>query len=944
MAGTLRYYNLTGGLNSIQGLGTINQTPTRTESPDMQNVEYYQLSGLKSMEGNIRFSKTVFESRVTLGYEYIYQNQKIMIVTTEDGKCWKYNKVTDTFEEFYQFPLSTHRHSIISFNNGVVLSNGVDDLVYYNPYRNDLLTGTIQVEVNSLDVIGTNTKFTTELHSGDYITIGNLEGVFIVDRIVDDTHLVLEQGPSVEVLPNTQYRITTISLLKANYTNEDDPNINIPIRGLAMMGYQGRIFVGDSVGRLFFSEIGNIHGWDLKYGAGVVDQFYNDNTNFVALIPWDRYLLLCKREKSYLLDGTNADTQDWVIQPYSNYTCDSQQSWIDCNNGLYVYSRQAGGIYPMLQRTVYNSNFQGIEASLKIRDNLKYINTSKYEEIFPVYHPKKKYMMFYTPLLTSTGSNDCFIYDITSKSWLHRKVTQEVSIAFKFNDEVYIGTQDGLILKEFIGTTFDDKPIEFWWKSPWLYFGRGTDELTTKEFRIKIAEEDANNFTIRNRRDGRDIFKKREISNDLGIFTGLIWDAGYLREDLNFIYPKTLSTFQVNDGENNYYTPRLGEVATTLPVGNKLFYDSSCTDYAGISGGLYDLVKSNSLDFDIETSETKSSYEWEFPHRQYYRYTNGEDIIQIDWSQRGPNSLPLDGATALINKGKVTTGGGHLANAYRLGDTTCYLFDNEERQISGGKLLRNSIGNPIKYNNTEIYWYLFEHNGKLVIMGYTDHSSLWGIVGQPSRYEGGDLVETSTTRLTQPDTPIGIISSSRNGDIFELVTTAGTFSNLSGGTYGDEVLEKVYTDTDTIQPSTKWFNEPSLSTYNEIGTTYNNFIVITRMNAMYTPTYKGKSYYVVYDYFKQEPKQFIYTGETGTRINPIQLREPTEEDFNTDSLTDTVWDEDSWVITRHIVKRMLLPRQYFQSMQLEFYGNSVDNAMAIYGFEIDGVELTEVPY
>ena len=37
MAGTVSYFNLTGGLNTIQGLGTINQSNKRTESPDMKS-------------------------------------------------------------------------------------------------------------------------------------------------------------------------------------------------------------------------------------------------------------------------------------------------------------------------------------------------------------------------------------------------------------------------------------------------------------------------------------------------------------------------------------------------------------------------------------------------------------------------------------------------------------------------------------------------------------------------------------------------------------------------------------------------------------------------------------------------------------------------------------------------------------------------------------------
>ena len=36
--------------------------------------------------------------------------------------------------------------------------------------------------------------------------------------------------------------------------------------------------------------------------------------------------------------------------------------------------------------------------------------------------------------------------------------------------------------------------------------------------------------------------------------------------------------------------------------------------------------------------------------------------------------------------------------------------------------------------------------------------------------------------------------------------------------------------------------------------------------------------------------------------------------------------------------------QIFQTMSVEFYGNGLNDGMCIYGFEIDGVQLEEVPW
>lgn len=521
MGATVKYYNLTGGLNTVQGIGTINQSNKRTESPDMKNVEYYKLGGLKSMEGNTQFANTL-PSQISLGFEYVYGNNKYMVVTTVDGTLYIYDKISNTFKEIFKFKTPTSRHSICTFNNGIVVSNGVDDLLFYQYGRHNLLSGTVTTSTENNSVTGTSTKFTTELSVGDYIEINSVK--YKVIEITSDTELRIEPTPT-EAVTDSNYYLSDISELNAVYKNSDDPNISKPVRGLALQSYQGRIFVGGNDGILYYSEVGLIHGWDLKYGAGAIPSFYDDNSDFTAFGLWDKYLIICKRERSYILDGTNADTTNWTVSPYSDFTCDSQQSWLVANNSFLVYTRTGGGIYPLLQRTIYNANYQGNDLSVKIRDSFEYVNTAKFDYIFPVYAPKKKYIMFYIPMLMGIGSNYCYIFDIQSKTWLLRVVPQDVTVAFRYNNEIYIGTSDGKVLKEFSSLTFNGQPIEWYWKSPWFSYGEGSNHLSTREFRINIAEESTNRFHIRNRRDGKDTYNTRAVSNNLDSFIGLVWDV-----------------------------------------------------------------------------------------------------------------------------------------------------------------------------------------------------------------------------------------------------------------------------------------------------------------------------------------------------------------------------------------------------------------------------------
>ncbi len=749
MAGTIKYYNLTGGLNTVQGLGTINQSPKRTESPDMMNVEYYKLGGIQSMEGNQQFAN-VLPSSITLGYEYIYQNTKYMIVCTSDGTVYRYDKPSSEFIQIYKFATPTERHSICTFNNGIVISNGVDDLIFYQYGRHQLLQGSLTLTQDSTEITGTDTKFLTDLSIGDYIEFADIEGKFKVVTITDDTHLTIDRVPEFEAsqlyyawtngdttlytttidnstnvnvyningtsvsiaytngniannvlsiqtkqtvtqqgsnykdwtqpnptsntsygtisgnienpytlfsgggygfafgtvtvtwnfpvtlrlssisyriveagysrltvrvynqnntllsvreidqtsgdifndtfntvtdttsirvefnyplvsggpgfalvgeiklygkekysynytseevvntnynysesdnqtldtnLSNVSYYLSDISELNAVYTT-DDENIRREIRGLALNSYQGRIFVGANDGTLYYSGVGLIHGWNLqKDDAGAIPSFYDDNSDFTALGLWDKYLVICKRERSYLLDGTNADQGQWILNPYSDYTCDSQQSWLVANNSFIVYSRSAGGIYPLLQRTIYNPNYQGVDMSVKIRDSFYNLNESKFPFIFPVYHPRKKYIMFYMPFIYGNGSNYCYIFDLQTKTWLLRVVPQEVTCAFRYDNKIYIGTRTGKILEEFKGSNFDGEPIEFYWKSPFFTFGQGTDYLSTREFRVSISEDSLNKFYVRNRRDGEGKQDSRLITQSVQGGNTLIWNT-----------------------------------------------------------------------------------------------------------------------------------------------------------------------------------------------------------------------------------------------------------------------------------------------------------------------------------------------------------------------------------------------------------------------------------
>ena len=1035
---TKRYYNLTGGLNTSCGLGTINQSTNRTESPEMVNVEYYKLSGLQTMAGNTQFGSTL-DSKVTVGYEYILQDESYMIVCTSNGGVYEYDKLSTDFNLIYQFPTPTTRHSISSFNYGIIISNGVDDLVYYRKNRKDLLTGEVSTTDGSSIVTGTGTTFKKELKVGDRIQIG--DNLYYVDEITDDTNLTIE-GTAKATVANSDFYLSDISKCNAILVNSDDPNTSIPIRGLALTTYRGRIWVGDREGRLFYSEVGNYHGWDIHYDAGAFDSFFEDNTDFVALGLWSEYLVAHKRERTYLVDASSDLTSNWQVKQYSEYTCDSQQSFVVANNGYYVFSREAGGIYPMLSRSLYSVLYQAKESSIKIHDSFDIINTAKFDEIYSVYHPSKKYIMFYIPMLNGIGSNECYILDIQTNSWLHRQVPQEVTCAFQYKDQVYIGTAQGKVLKEFSGRTFDGEKINFSWKSPWFTWGGGTDWTTTREARFKISEEGASKFHVRTLRDGSSEFKSRIINNDNPNLDSLVWDIGYQAGDetVKSTQTETVPVYKYTTSNNYiFYSLTNTELARTVPI--KLFYSDDITGDYTYSTLVTELVDGSEADNNFVVFEPQNVYAWgriydpvpsvlayrlsnEFP---YYTYVNKsdttkgksnairvKDIINQNWYYQNDSSseilkLNTDGISSISNDNKIYY---PYYNVSIENENVIRLHYKVEGGVDTKNVTFSSSGFKIYIGNEylEIYGYApysssDEPNVRLILPAYgtttylTDNTKTYISTGMTSHkyiFEGYVTLEIKDNTI--------IVSEDKNGVIYTFTLNNNvtgeikieTRSGLNNASiYFDSSLykERWQYDGTTTASAASYTVEVSNFSQDNISSQGYTWTRDKSKDAQYNPNDMDKLVFTseaapvagtefFYDRNFTRKYQYVKTvldenqvtmddGEVLSRtpdldtVNEVphfykkevvsytndgEVKQIPNKDYydypeaTTDTLTDTVWDEYAWVKTGHITRRILLPNQYFQSLQFEFFGDALDENMYLYGFEVDGIQLTEHPW
>ena len=515
---SISFGDLTGGLNNVDTMDRLNSSPRRTETPDIMNVEYFQLGGIKSMDGNTQVGDKQ-SSKIVGGWEYRKGNDKYMMIATLNGEVKILNQATNTFDLVYTFHHQSQRVSFTNMNNGCVFTNGIDDLVFFEKNRHTLLSGTVSIIEGLSTVTGTNTKFTSELRKGDTISVG--DNVYFVKSITTDTELELRTN-AIATATNSNYYLSEVSECNATLINQEDPNLSTPIRGLAIQYYKGRLWVGGDNG-LFYSQVGMYNGWDIKYDAGVIYSVYNDTSEITALGLYSDYLLIHKKFNTYIL--TISSTGSTItVDPYSNISCDSQQSWIQTNLKYYVYSKEHKGIFPMAQRTVFNDKYVGEEITAKVHNLFDRIRLSDTDEIFIVNLTKKRWIIFYLPLIDNAGSGNVLIFDIMTKSWLFRKVPQIVSMAFNFDTDVYIGTDDGKVLKEFSGSTFDGKIINAYYRSPWFDWADGYTQ-SFSEFSIELASEYKNKFYLRTYKNGITKYEDRLLDSENLLGQGLVWEG-----------------------------------------------------------------------------------------------------------------------------------------------------------------------------------------------------------------------------------------------------------------------------------------------------------------------------------------------------------------------------------------------------------------------------------
>ena len=170
--------------------------------------------------------------------------------------------------------------------------------------------------------------------------------------------------------------------------------------------------------------------------------------------------------------------------------------------------------------------------------------------------------------------------------------------------------------------------------------------------------------------------------------------------------------------------------------------------------------------------------------------------------------------------------------------------------------------------------------------------------------------------------------------------------------YGNPLDNPKYTDTSTPSISTVLYNDIDLTsrygTVTKVGSNYVEVEIDSKTIRLYrkdsldsirnTPiywadkqvTFESKTYDDTGQYYK-----LTFVGEQYPDDNsPVWL----------ESITDTTFDTDLWSGAGYVTKRCILSNQYFETIQYKISGEVNGSSLCLAGFEIDGIQITEVPH
>lgn len=263
---------------------------------------------------------------------------------------------------------------------------------------------------------------------------------------------------------------------------------NKPVFASAITVYKGRVWVS-SGSTIYFSALGKYDDFSTENDAGYINDFHTNTDEIIALKTYKDFLAIYKEDSTYLLSGST--TEDFAIIPFADKGAYSQGGIVSVNNKQYFYS---SGIYS-LQVGDLNQIMLGNEITNSIKKEFDKFDKSRRNEVFALNYERRNQVWYFIPYEKDNYFHTIWINDLVHNAWYKRVLPQDITTACIFEKSIITADKNGNLYREDINNSFNGKPIEFIWKSPFLSLGSPTVRKTIDEFYFILDESCENNFT-----------------------------------------------------------------------------------------------------------------------------------------------------------------------------------------------------------------------------------------------------------------------------------------------------------------------------------------------------------------------------------------------------------------------------------------------------------------
>ncbi len=294
--------------------------------------------------------------------------------------------------------------------------------------------------------------------------------------------------------------------------------------------YNVRIWVGVGA-TLYYSALGKYNDFTTADDAGYINNFYTDTNEITALKTYKEYLAIYKEDSVYLLSGSSSS--DFTIIPFADKGSTSFSSVVTVNNKQYFINQ---GVFSMEQAGLLSQIQLGEEISLSIKPEFEYFDRTRFDEIIILHYELKNQIWFFIPYKNDKYFHTIWIYNYINKAWLKRVLPQDVTTVCIFDENILTADASGNIYKEDFGNTFDGKPIDFMWKSPFLAAGDSNIKKTIEEFYFVLDETYDNNFNFSVYKNYDSTYKDDEDVVYSSNLENLIWYGDNLATGLNYCW------------------------------------------------------------------------------------------------------------------------------------------------------------------------------------------------------------------------------------------------------------------------------------------------------------------------------------------------------------------------------------------------------------------------